>query len=430
MRPYDPSLIPILNDSRTRGDRTDILFVNLSGAEVLLYRVHPDGTETLDYRFPPNPRLITHFIIEVGGLLLAKDSAGFPLAVFQAVEKVGRALVAPELNLITPGLSKVSGDNQSSVSGTVIANPFVVEVRDDKLTVIEGISVTFTVIAGGGTLSVTRTTTNANGRAESTLTLGPNLGTNTVSVSTDGIEEIVTFNAVAEAAIDIPDPNLRAEVETALRVSPGTPIVSSEMAALTRLEAPNANITNLTGLEFATNLTRLELGPERVGNEWRNSNAVEDLSPLAGLTQLTRLHLPNNSISDISAVAELTNLTWLNLWGNPISDISPVVGLTNLTDLYLGGNNISDISPLVANTGLGSGDTVNVQHNPLSYLSIHTHIPALKSRGVTVDSDNRPHPALLKISGDNQKGQPSHRYLNHLWLKHRTRTALRSQGFR
>ena len=99
--PYDPSLIPTLNESRTRGDRTDILFVNLSGAEVLLYRVFPDGTETLDYRFPPNPRIITQFTTEVGGLLLAKDPTGKNIAVFQAVEEVGRALVTPALETRT-----------------------------------------------------------------------------------------------------------------------------------------------------------------------------------------------------------------------------------------------------------------------------------------------------------------------------------------
>ena len=186
--PYDPSLIPILNESRTRGDRTDIFFVNLSGAEVLLYRVFPDDTEILDYRFPPYPWLITAFTIEVGGLLLAKDSTGKNIAVFQAVEKVGRALVAPSLDLITPGPSKVSGDDQAGVSGAILPNPFVIEVRDENLLVLEGISVTFAVTAGDGTLSVTRTTTDENGRVESTLTLGPYQGTNTVSVSAAGME--------------------------------------------------------------------------------------------------------------------------------------------------------------------------------------------------------------------------------------------------
>ena len=119
---------------------------------------------------------------------------------------------------------------------------------------------------------------------------------------------------------------------------------------------------------------------------------------------MTALRLWHNHISDVSPVADLTRLTELNLDGNNISNISVVAGLTNLTALYLGTNNISDIAPLVANTALGNGDEVYVHGNPLSYQSIYAYIPTLQSRGVTVEFDNRAHPALLKISGDNQKG--------------------------
>ena len=445
--PYDPSLIPILNESRTRGDRTDILFVNLSSAEVLLYWFFSDGTETLARRSPPNDP-ITQFTAEVGGLMIAKDSTGIPLAVFQAVEKTGRALIGPALALITPGLSKISGDNQKGVSGAALANPFVVELRDDNLSVLEGILVTFTVTAGGGTLNTTISRTDENGRAQSTLTLGPNLGTNTISVSVAGIEGLVTFNAVAEAAVDILDANLRDAVEATLGVASGTPIFSAEMTRLTHLTARNANINDLTGIEHATNLKSLWLDGEQVGNRFVNSNSVSDLSPLVGLihleeldlwvnsvsdisalaslTNLTHLGLVGNNISDISVLAELTNLESLFLDGNPISDLSPLRGLTQLTQLgidsisvsdfsplagltslrwmRLVGNNISDLSPLIANTGLGEGDEIYMQGNPLSYQSIHTHIPTLQSRGVAVEFDNQAHPALLKISGDNQHG--------------------------
>ena len=443
--PYDPSLIPSLNELRNRGregdspvGRTDILCVNLIDAEVLFYWVNPDGTETLHYRFPPNPWAIAHFSCRVGDLLLAKDSTGRNFALFQAVEKTGRALVGPALALITPGLSKISGDNQGGVSGAVLANPFVVELRDENLSVLEGISVTFTVTAGDGTLSVTRTMTDKNGRAESTLTLGPNLGTNTVSVSAAGIESPVTFNVVAEAAVDPPDPNLRAAIESTLGVASGALIVSSEMKTLTRLEAQKANISDLTGLEFATNLTYLSLQENSISDIsavagltnltelvlWDNTisdisavagltnltglhlggNSIANISPVVGLTNLTGLHLPGNSIADVSVVAGLTQLTWLYLGGTNITDLSFLSGLTNLKTLRLEYNSISDLSPLVANTGLGKGDEIYVQENPLSYQSIHTHIPALQSRGVTVESDNQAHPALLKISGDNQKG--------------------------
>ena len=50
-------------------------------------------------------------------------------------------------------------------------------------------------------------------------------------------------------------------------------------------------------------------------------------------------------------------------------------------------NKISDFSPLVVNTGLGNGDEVDIRSNPLSYLSLYVHIPALQSRGVDVQFD-------------------------------------------
>jgi len=39
---------------------------------------------------------------------------------------------------------------------------------------------------------------------------------------------------------------------------------------------------------------------------------------------------------------------------------------------------------LVQNAGLGAGDTVNLEVNPLSSDSVTTYIPQLEGRGVTV----------------------------------------------
>ena len=438
LRPYDPSLLPSLIESITFGPPTMVAFVNLTQADVLLYRVRYDGTEKFWTRVPP-------WYIRVSSptaneIRLIKDLNGRNLAVFQTAEKIGRILIDETLNLITPGLSKVSGDNQSGVPGAVIANPLVIEVRDENGSTLEGISVTFTVPAGGGTLNVTRATTDKNGAAQSTLTLGPNLGTNTVSVSASGIEGTVTFNAVVEPAIDILDASLRAAVETALGTAEGDPITPSEMAALTRLEAPEASIRNLTGLKHATNLTVLKFNNNSISDIsavanltnlialhlWKNSvsdlsplagltkltglylgeNSASDLSPLTGLTNLESLFLDGNGISDLSPVAGLTKLTRLALSNNSVSDLSPLVGLTNLKWMRLASNNISDLSPLVTNMGLGSGDELDVRGNPLSYLSIHTHLPTLQSRGVAVEFDNRTLTSPLKISGDDQQGTP------------------------
>ena len=198
LRPYEPNVLPSLNESRTVGPSTTIHFINLTRAEVLVYEVGYDGTEWHWVRIPSDSRYITGRPCKTNDIWLIKDLNGRNLAVFQAIEKPGRAIIETNPIFITPGLSKVLGDNQTGVSGAVLSHPFVIEVRDENGSVLEGISVTFTVTAGGGTLSVTLTTTDSNGRAESTLTLGPNLGTNTVEVSAAGIDVPATFHAISD----------------------------------------------------------------------------------------------------------------------------------------------------------------------------------------------------------------------------------------
>ena len=94
-------------------------------------------------------------------------------------------------------LLKISGDNQQGTVGAVLTDPFVVEVRDRNGAVFAGVPVTFAVTVGGGTLSVTSTTTDENGRAQSTLTLGTDPGTTTVAVSAAETKAQVIFNATA-----------------------------------------------------------------------------------------------------------------------------------------------------------------------------------------------------------------------------------------
>ena len=101
-------------------------------------------------------------------------------------------------------LMKISNDNQSGFAGEALANPFIVEIRDQFDDPLEGVTVAFAVSAGDGALSPATATTDANGQAESTLTLGNDPGGNTVMVSVEGIAEIVTFNA--EASIPQSEP--------------------------------------------------------------------------------------------------------------------------------------------------------------------------------------------------------------------------------
>ena len=170
----------------------------------------------------------------------------------------------------------------------------------------------------------------------------------------------------------------------------------SGLTNLTSLHLPYNSVSDISAVSGLTNLTSLYLA----------NNSVSDISVVSGLTNLRALHLQDNSVSDISVVSGLTNLRALHLQDNSVSDISVVSGLINLTHLNLTNNSVSDISPLVENTGLAGSDEVHIRGNPLSYLSIHTHIPTLQSREVTVVFDGQAHRALLKVSGDNQEGMP------------------------
>ena len=98
---------------------------------------------------------------------------------------------------------KTSGDGQERPASTQLAAPFVVSVLDQDGSSLAGVTVSFSVTAGGGMLSSTTdanpctvasstssttATTDANGRAATRLTLGSDAGTNTVSATVEGLE--------------------------------------------------------------------------------------------------------------------------------------------------------------------------------------------------------------------------------------------------
>ena len=173
--------------------------------------------------------------------------------------------------------------------------------------------------------------------------------------------------------VDIPDANLRAVIADSLGKASGASISRREIASVTVLEVPNSNIRDLTGLEFATRLTRLNLDMEGLSN----SNRIYDLSPLSSLTNLTSLELSFTGLTDISALGHLTSLTTLWLRHNLISDISPLANLTNLEELHLRDNLISDISPLANLTNLEALDLVSNNISDVSALAGLTNLIGL-----------------------------------------------------
>ena len=207
------------------------------------------------------------------------------------------------------------------------------------------------------------------------------------------------------ASVYIPDLNLRAVIAENLGKAPNAPITVEEMATLERIFPEEKGISDLTGLEFATNLEWLKIQGNQISDISPlkgltkldlldiSGNEIIDLSPLAGLKNLREVRISHNNISDLSPLTSLSNLRKFGSWGNPLSDLSPLVGLeiidicggnlnlstlekaANLKELYLLGGGVSDVSPVAKLTGL---TRLRVAGNPLSDISPLAELTGLK----------------------------------------------------
>ncbi len=240
----------------------------------------------------------------------------------------------------------------------------------DDLTYSVSSNNTRVVTSSASSSKITITPVGA-GSATITITAsdGKLSGTQTLSIS---------VNAPASDVNWMPDGNLTAAVRAALGLQEGEELTQEALKRLTSLDASASQISDLTGLEYATKLTSLGLGVNSISDIsavsgltslttlWLPANSISDISALSGLTSFTSLTLGANSISDISAVSGLTSLTWLTLGATSISDISAISGLTSLTTLDLSGNSISDISAV---SGLTSLTSLHLNGNSISDIS-------------------------------------------------------------
>ena len=153
----------------------------------------------------------------------------------------------------------------------------------------------------------------------------------------EGVELDIEISEGLNVTVEIPDPHLRQLIREALSLPEAVPLTQQQMLRLTELDAGgDRGITNLTGLEYATNIRSLAL----------YDNPIVDISPLAYLTKLEGVNLRRCHIVDLSPLRNLSNLKGVFLGHNKISDVSPLTDLTNLTALYLDENQIVDFSPL------------------------------------------------------------------------------------
>ena len=159
--------------------------------------------------------------------------------------------------------------------------------------------------------------------------------------------------SIADAQRWIPDTNLRTAVRETLDLADRARLTKAAMRDLTELSVSGSGVSDLKGLEFATNLIALKL----------NNNRVSDLSALSGLENLTHLYLWKNDITDVEPLRDLTQLELLRFTDNSVSDVSALEGLVNLRSLRLKNNRVSDVSAL---SGLANLEDLQLAGNQIT----------------------------------------------------------------
>jgi adhesin/invasin len=110
---------------------------------------------------------------------VASGLQGSP-AVFTAT---GSSIIGPPSVLV-----KVSGDGQTGVAGTALAESLVVRLEDANGHGVPGVPVTWAALSGGGTFGPAAAVTDGNGRLASSWTLGGTVGGNSARATSAGFQ--------------------------------------------------------------------------------------------------------------------------------------------------------------------------------------------------------------------------------------------------
>jgi ELWxxDGT repeat protein len=106
------------------------------------------------------------------------------------------------------------------------------------------------------------------------------------------------------------------------------PIMASDMITLTRLDFGGMGISDITGLEFATNLISLNLANNQVVDLFTLTPRTLTEGPSAGSvvghSKLEYLALDYNGLASIAPLANILGLKALSLDGNPLVSLSPI----------------------------------------------------------------------------------------------------------
>jgi len=114
---------------------------------------------------------------------------------------------------------------------------------------------------------------------------------------------------------------------------------------------------------------------------------VSDLDPIKDFSRLIGIDCSDNLIDGLTPLQNLYHLEEARLGGNRVVNLNPLQNLIGLRYLDISSNHVDDITVLINNTGLGSGDEIDITRNLLDLtegLQDKVNIDTLTGRGCAV----------------------------------------------
>lgn len=184
----------------------------LAGAPVTWEAVQP-GTLTLG-----NVRNAT----DANGRAFAEVTLGQTPGVVALRVKSGTATVTFNftVNVRVTRLAKTGGDLQEAVVNQAFAQPVAVQVFDDQNRPVPGVQVAFSLLSGSASVNPAAVTTDANGRAATSVTAGPVAGAIQIRATVTTLSETFTLTSRPPAPVVIPR-DFRNAASDAPGVTPG-----------------------------------------------------------------------------------------------------------------------------------------------------------------------------------------------------------------
>lgn len=165
----------------------------------------------------------------------------------------------------------------------------------------------------------------------------------------------------------IKDGNLEKAIRSWIVKKDGEPLTKEDLESLSVVSFSGKGIKDLQGLEYAVNITNLDL----------DINEITDLTPLKKLSKIHTLSLKANKISSIDELSALKEMKYLDIKWNQISSLDVVKQLPRLTELEAEHNQISNVQALSSAaelTYLKMGDNAIEDLAPLGNIKKLTYL--------------------------------------------------------